>query len=168
MNNFYTQETLKKKDIHTYDINSGRVQAANLAFNFAPSSEASEKKEGNYQDDGKLRVSEHHTYDAKGNRIETIQYFPLTNNRITTRYKYDKGKMEVVTLLSNKMISSKRIVRYDGKQNIAETFRYGLGGRLEEHQRHLYEYDQAGNWTKHKTIINNKSTSVVIRQIEYF
>lgn len=167
-NNYYTQETLKK-EIHSYHPNGmqdDNAQAVTVQIMMGED----EKNDSNrdYLDDGTLKKSEQHEYDSTGNRIATIQYFPMTNQRITTRYKYGSGRLETATLLSNKIVSSKKIMRYDHKYNVIETFRYGLGGRLEEHQRHLYEYDPAGNWTKHKTITNNKAVSMMIRQIEYF
>lgn len=168
-NNYYTQETLKKKEIQAYDPN-GMQDDNSQALTVQLMMSEVEKNDGNsgYLDDGTLKKSEQHEYDSNGNRMATIQYFPMTNQRITTRYKYGPGRLETATLLSNKIVSSKKIVRYDPKQNVIETYRYGLGGRLEEHQRHLYEYDPAGNWTKHKTIINNKSISMIIRQLQYY
>lgn len=122
----------------------------------------------NYLNEDVLKSSDKNDYDADGNRIETVQYFPLKNRRTTTQYKYDKDRVEMATLTTSLMVSSKKVLKYDGKGNLVESFNYGIGGRLEEHQRHLYEYDLAGNWIKRKTITNNKSEAVAIRQIEYF
>ncbi len=174
LNNYFTNEALERKDIYSYDLNGNRMQASHTFISAGSIQQIESTIETDfidsesYQNEEALKKSDMHDYDANGNRIETIQYFPLTNRRITTQYKHDKNRIEIATLTTSLMVSVKKIVKYDGKGNVSESFKYGIGGRLEEHQRHLYEYDQAGNWIKHKTIINNKSESVTIRQIEYF
>ena len=170
-NNYFINEA---KEIYIYDLNgnwisgdysllsAGSIQKIESAF------EKNTIGNNSYLTDETLKSIDQHEYDADGNRIETNQYFRLANKQIITRYTYHKNRMEAVTLTGNLMISSKKVERYDAKGNVIESFKYGIGGRLEKHQRHLYEYDQVGNWTKHKTITNNKPVSVVVRQIEYF
>jgi hypothetical protein len=174
LNNYFTNEVLESKYIYTYDLNGNRIRAS-YTFISAGSLQIIESAidtdfidGASYLNEETLKSSDMHEYDAVGNRIETVQYFPLTNRRITTQYKHDKNRIEIATLTASLMVSSKKVLKYDDKGNLTESFKYGIGGRLEEHQRHLYEYDQVGNWIKHKAIVNNKSESITIRQIEYF
>ncbi|MFM9840863.1 MAG: hypothetical protein ACKVOQ_21530 [Cyclobacteriaceae bacterium] len=174
LNNYFTNEALESKDIYTYDLSGNKIRSsysivsAGSIQNIESTIDTCFIDSEVDQNEDALKSSEMHDYDAEGNRIETVQYFPLMNRRITTQYKYDKDRVEIATLTNSLMVSSKKVLKYDGKGNLVELFYYGIGGRLKEHQRHLYEYDQVGNWIKHKTIINNKSDAVAIRQIEYF
>lgn len=169
LNSYFINEA---QEIYIYDLNGDRISNdyALLSAGSRQVIESAFEKTliSSYLTDESLKSSDQHEYNSDGNRIETIQYFPLNNRQIITRYTYGKNRMEVVTLTGNLMISSKKVMRYDGKGNLIESFRYGIGGRLEEHQKHLYEYDEVGNWIKHKTIINNKHVAVILRQIEYF
>jgi hypothetical protein len=174
LNNYFTNEAIESKDIYTYDSKGNKIRSgysivsAGSIQNIESVIDTDFIDSESYPNEDAIKSNEMHDYDAEGNRIETVQYFPLTNRRITTQYKYDKNRIEIATLTNSLMVSSKKVLKHDGKGNLAESFNYGIGGRLKEHQRHLYEYDQVGNWIKHKTIINNKSDAVAIRQIEYF
>ena len=122
-----------------------------------------------YFSDEVLESKEIKRYDVNGNLFETIQYYPLTNEQIVTRFKYDQqnNKVEVV-ILKNNLVTTKTIYRYDSKNNLTETFSYGVMGTLEGHHKYLYEFDAEGNWTKRINIFNNQPTTVLRRRIKYF
>ncbi len=170
-NNYFTNAILESKSIYLYNFNGERIRDS-YSTGFIQKTESAFERyhstSDDYHYDENLKSSDQNRYNEEGNRTETIQYFPFTNKQIITQYKYNKNKIEVTTLTASLMVSSKLILIYDDQNNLIESFRYGIGGRLQEHQRHLYEYDPSGNWIKHKTIINNKSISVAIRQIEYY
>ncbi len=174
VNNYFTNEALDRTEIYLYDFNGNKIHpcytliSAGGIQKIESSIDTDFNDSESYLSEETILSSDMHEYDEEGNNIETVQFFSMTNKRIITQYKYDKNRIEVVILTSSLIVSAKKILNYDGKGNLIESFKYGVGGRLEEHQRHLYEYDEVGNWTKHKTIINNKSVAVAVRQIEYF
>ncbi len=121
-----------------------------------------------FSDDG-LESQEIKQYDVNGNLIETIQYYPLTNEEVITRFKYDEqnNKVEVI-VLKNNLVTTKTISRYDDKNNLTETSSYGVQGTLEANHKYLYEFDAESNWTKRINIFNGQPTSVLRRRIEYY
>jgi hypothetical protein len=122
-----------------------------------------------YFSDEELASTETKQYDVNGNLFETIQYYPLTNEQVITRFKYDKQNNIVgVVVLKNNLVTTKTIHRYDVKNNLTETFSYGVMGTLEGHHKYLYEFDAESNWTKRINVFNDQPTSVLRRRIEYF
>jgi hypothetical protein len=126
-------------------------------------------RETNYFNHEKLKLKEINTSDSVDNVIECIQSDLLKNNQVITRYKYDdqNNKIEAIILKSN-LIVTKTIYRYDERNNLVEVLMYGVMGNVTSHEKHLYEYDDYGNWTKQIISLNNKPTSVIIHQIEYY
>jgi hypothetical protein len=116
-----------------------------------------------------LTRTEINKYDTRGNRIETAQYDPARKEENITHYKYDgeNNNIEVVKLNTNLMIVSKVISTYDDKKNVVETRTYGILGSLTRHVRYAYEFDEAFNWTKQITFVNNRPISVTLHRIEY-
>lgn len=113
---------------------------------------------------------EHNLFDEQGNCIENIQYYPAKKKEKITRYKYDThhNAIETIVLNSSQMIESKVMARYDDRNNLRESFTYGIQGNLKEYLSHVYEYDEAGNWTKDIRFINKKPISVEVRKIVYY
>lgn len=122
-----------------------------------------------YYSDEALERKEIKRYDISGNVVETIEYFPLTNEQIITRFKYDEqnNKAEVI-VLNNNLVTTKTISIYDDKNNLTETYSYGVVGTLEGNHKYLYEFDVEGNWTKRINIFNDRPTSVLVRRIKYY
>jgi hypothetical protein len=122
-----------------------------------------------YFSDRALESKEIIRYDINRNLLETIQHNLLTNEQIVTRFKYDEqnNKVEVI-VLKNNLVTSKTMSTYDSRDNLTETFSYGVQGTLKGHHKYLYEFDAEGNWTKRINIFNDRPTSVSIRQIEYY
>jgi hypothetical protein len=122
-----------------------------------------------YFSDEELESKEIKQYDVNGNLFETIQYYPLTNEQVITRFKYDRQNNIVgVIVLKNNLVTTKTISRYDSKNNLTETSSYGVMGTLEGRHKYLYEFDAEGNWTKRINIFNDQPTSVLRRRIEYY
>jgi len=122
-----------------------------------------------YFSDEELESKEIKQYEVNGNLFETIQFYPLTNEQIITRFKYDRQNNIVeVIVLKNNLVTTKTISRYDSKNNLTETSSYGVMGTLEGHHKYLYEFDAEGNWTKRINVFNDQPTSVLRRRIEYF
>ncbi|MEK6782230.1 MAG: hypothetical protein AABY93_11010 [Bacteroidota bacterium] len=109
-------------------------------------------------------------YDGNGNRVETIQYDLLKNEKTIAQYKYDNrnNNIELMVLNNNLMITSKVISTYDDRNNVVETLTYGMLGSLTKRVNHTYEYDDALNWTKDITFVNRKPVYVTLHRIEYY
>jgi hypothetical protein len=122
-----------------------------------------------YFSDRALESKEIRRYDTNRNLLETIQHYPLTREQIVTRFKYDEQNNKVEDIvLKNNLVTSKTMSKYDARNNLTETFSYGVQGTLKGHHKYLYEFDTEGNWTKRINIFNDRPTSVSIRQIEYY
>jgi hypothetical protein len=174
LKNTYTKELFENNDQHVFNAKGEMIHAGYSIQSDGRIQHIESVLENrysyleDYSNNQDLQSSEIIEYDADGNKVESIQYFPKASKQIITRYKYEKNNIEIVVLTGNQMISSKKTLLFNEHSNLVELIQYDMGGHKQEHQRHLYEYDQAGNWIKHKTIVNNKSIEVVIRQIEYF
>jgi hypothetical protein len=125
--------------------------------------------ENSYFTNGSLESKDIHGYDSLGNCIEFTQFYPVRNEQNTIRYKYDKqnNKIEEVRVRNN-FITSRSLSRYDKKNNVVETSTYGVMGNLITQQKHQYQYDDEGQWTKQIIMINNNPTSVILHEIEYY
>jgi len=122
-----------------------------------------------YFSDDELQRNEIKQFDLSGNLLETIQYYPLTNEQVIIRYKYDQRNNEVESVvLKNHLVTTKTIFRYDERNNLTEKSCYGVQGTLEGQHKFVYEYDAAGNWIKRINIFNDRPTSVLRRQIVYY
>lgn len=122
-----------------------------------------------YFSDDALASREIKHYDVKGNVVETIQYFPLTNEQVATRCKYNKQRNKVeVIVFNNNLAKSRTLFRYDAKNNLTEILSYGVLGTLESHHQYLYEFDAENNWIKRIHVFNKQPSSVLVRRIEYF
>jgi hypothetical protein len=118
---------------------------------------------------GILKNQERKSYDAKGNLIEFIQNTPSTGEEIIMRYEYDKSNRKIgEVLLKNLLVTSKNMLKYNAKGDLTDVFVYGMLGNVVKHEKHVYEYDREGNWTKQTILINNKPTTVILHQIEYY
>jgi hypothetical protein len=126
--------------------------------------------ENYYFTNGKLTSKDINRYDARGNRIEALQEFPLRNEKTITQYKYDdkNNNIEAIVLDNNMMLTARVISRYDDKNNLIETLTYGILGSIIKRVKHTYEYDDDSNWTKEITFVNSKPVSVTIHRIEYY
>jgi hypothetical protein len=122
-----------------------------------------------YFSDDALTSREIKQYDVNGDVVETIQYFPLTNEQVATRCRYDnrRNKVEVV-IFNNNLAKSRTVFRYDAKNNVTEILSYGVLGTLESHHEYLYEFDAENNWTKRIHVFNKQPSSILVRRIEYY
>ena len=118
---------------------------------------------------GVLTNGKHMVYDDDGNLQGTIQDDPIRNEQSRVRYTYDEhgNKIGMVALMSN-LITSKVASRYDSMNNIIETSTYGVMGNMISNQKHVYEFDAQGNWTRQVILVNNKPSSVILHKIEYY
>ena len=118
----------------------------------------------------KLISMELNQYDHQKNRIESIQYNPIKNEKMTTHFKYDmhNNNIDKVVLNNSSIMASKSVFTYDTKNNLVKIYLYGIAGELKEYTQHYYEYGEAGNWTKKITMINRKPISVVLHRIMYY
>lgn len=116
-----------------------------------------------------LKSQEIRRYDISTNLLEIIQHYPITNEQIVTRFKYDdqNNKVEAIVLRNN-LVTSKTMFKYDTRNNLTETFNYEVQGTLKGHHEYFYEFDTEGNWTKRINTFNNRPTAVSIRRIEYY
>jgi hypothetical protein len=118
---------------------------------------------------GILKNHERKSYDANGNVIEFIQDAPSTREEIIMRYEYDKNNRKIgQVLLKNLLVTSKSILKYNSKGDLTDLLTYGMLGNVITHEKHVYELDAEGNWTKQTILINNKPTSVILHQLEYY
>jgi hypothetical protein len=126
--------------------------------------------ESHYFSEEKLTISEINRYDEQGNRIETIQFDPSKNGERIINYKYDdqRNNTETVVMNSSLMIESKTIATFDAKNNVANTKVYGVTGNLRKSINYVYEYDEAGNWTRQMVFENKKLISVTLHHLEYY
>jgi hypothetical protein len=125
--------------------------------------------ETSYYSMGKIKSQERKMYDANGNVIEFVQVDPSNGEQIINRYEYDKlnRKIGEVTL-RNLMVTAKVRLKYDSKNNVTDSLTYSMLGNVVLHEKHVYEYDAEGNWAKQTILTNNKPTSVILHQIEYY
>lgn len=109
-------------------------------------------------------------FDSIGQRIESIVTSPLKENDQIIYYQYDSlgNNTERVELNSSAIVEAKIRTTYDQQRNIRDVFTYGIKGSLKERIKHVYEYDEFGNWTKDVVFLNRKPTTVHIRKIEYY
>jgi hypothetical protein len=122
-----------------------------------------------YFSDDALASREIKHYDVNGDVVETIQYFPLTNEQVATRCKYDKQRNKVEAIVfNNNLAKSRTLFRYDAKNNLTEILSYGVLGSLESHHEYLYEFDAENNWIKRIHVFNEQPSSVLVRRIEYY
>lgn len=110
------------------------------------------------------------SYDDRGNRIETNQFFPLKMKKRITQFKYDSlnNIIEQVVLNDNLMITDRIVSNYDKNNNVIETLTYGVMGKLEKRLSHTYQYNEASHWTKRITFKNGKPALITIHRIEYY
>ena len=59
-------------------------------------------------------------------------------------------------------------MKYDDRNNIVDSRTYCVMGNMIANQKNVYEYDADGDWTKQAILINNKPSSVILHQIEYY
>jgi hypothetical protein len=119
--------------------------------------------------DGVLKNQEHRNHDANGNVTEYVLFDPSKQEEIITRYEYDKSNRKIgEVVLKNLMVTSKVMFKYDARNNLSDSFTYGMLGNMVVHEKHVYQYDEEGNWTRQTILINNKPTSVIVHQIEYY
>ena len=113
--------------------------------------------ENYYFERGALKRREVNSYDDRGNLLEEIQYSPTIYEQSVTRHKYDKKNNRIETIvMKSSMVTSKSILKYDANNNLINVFTYGLQGNLKDHEKHIYQYDPHGNWTKQIILVNNR------------
>jgi hypothetical protein len=116
-----------------------------------------------------LESREIRRYDINKNVLEIIQHYPITNEQIVTRFKYDEQNNKVESIvLRNNLVTSKTMFNYDIRNNLTETLNYEVQGTLKGHHKYFYEFDDEGNWTKRINTFNDRPTVVSIRQIKYY
>jgi len=160
-----THDSLGQRIFTTYErINSRLVKSLESIF------DNNENNVANYYfSNGTLTLKETQTHDITGNLLETIQYYPLEGTPTIIRFKFDEQNNKVEeAVLKNNLVTTKTIYRYDSKNNLTETFRYGVQGTLEAHHRYVFEFDADSNWTKQIDLFNDRPTSVLVRRIEYY
>jgi len=64
--------------------------------------------------------------------------------------------------------AGKMIYTTDGHSTIEEKVWYDKNGKLEEKEKHIYEYDAWGNWIKRTTLYTEFDKIIKLRMIEYY
>jgi YD repeat-containing protein len=160
-----THDSVGHRILTSYEkINRGIVKTEERVFD-----NDENNVENSYFSNETLTLREIQEYDRNGNLLETIKYYPLEDEQSITRFKYDEQNNKIEeAVLKNNLVTTKTIYRYDDKNILTETFRYGVKGTLEVHYRYVFEFDADGNWTKRIDLFNDKPTAVLVRRIEYY
>lgn len=125
-------------------------------------------KELYYDGDSAVTKTTTYMYDNSGNK--TVQEKTESGTSLKTTYKYDsRGKQtEEDQYDASGNIVVKITSNYDDKGNEVEQNFYDKDNNLQTHTVFQIGYDKNGNWIRKVQIDNDRTASIIVREIGYY